>query len=920
MEDYNKSNDQLIVELKQLRQKVNKIENDAIVLRYNKFISNTKDHISFIDSNYLYFDVNQTYLKTHKLKREDIVGKFVKDIFGKKIFISYIKENIDKCLTGEVIKYQKWFNFPKNKRRYMDVAFYPFYDKNNIILGIMVSSHDITELKLKEELLADREQRYQALIENIPGMVYMGIQDWTKEIVGGAEEICAYSDKELRTGQLEWIDIIHPDDKERILLETEKLFKKAQSKVCVYRIITKQGQIRWVEDRMTSFFYEQEGNYRIDGIVLDISERKKNEEVLKKSEERFRNLFTRIPIGLYRSSLDGRIIEVNPAMVKMLGYPNREALLDTNVSDIFVDYKIRQQKMDSFDQGTTVSNNTFQLYCYDRKIITVQDIASCVKNTKGKILYFEGSLEEITDRIKAQQALKESEVKFKAISNSANDGIIVLDNSGKIAFWNNAAEKIFGYTKNEIIGKNLYSMLIPVKYKDAHIKAFTAFRTTGKGNVINKTVELEALRKNGETFSVELSLSAIKIKDKWNAVGIVKDITERKKAEQKLQKIKEKTEESEKKFRELFEKSGDAILIIENEKFVDCNQATVAMLKYDTKEEFLDTHPSKVSPEMQPDGRKSLEKANKMMETALIKGTHRFEWEHVKNSGEIFPVEVLLTAISNNPEKRIIHTVWRDITNRKKDEEILKESEQKLRELNATKDKFFSIIAHDLKSPFNTMFGFAELLYENFDDYNPEKQKELISYILRDIKNTYKLLENLLLWSSSQGGKIKFKPEKENLYLLLTETIELLNQTADEKSIIIINEIPENIVINVDKDMLATVIRNLMLNAIKFTPKGGIIEIGCDIIPVGTDVPDGTSQQTIQIYVKDTGIGIPYELQETIFDIAEGTSTIGTKGETGTGLGLILCKEFIEKHDGKIWVESEVGKGSKFVFTLPDTL
>ena len=910
MKDYNKSKDQLIAELQQLRQKVEIIENKATLLRHNNFISNTKDHISFIDSKYLYFDVNQTYLKTHKLNREDVVGRFVEDIFGKEIFTSYIKENIDKCLTGEVIKYQKWFFFPKNKERYMDVAFYPFYDKKNNILGIMVSSHDITELKIKEEQLAIKEQKYATLIQNIPGMVYMGIQDRKIEFVDGAEDICAYSDKELHTGLLKWEDIIHPNDKERVLLETEKLFKKAQSKVCVYRIITKKEQIKWVEDRMTTFFYEQDGIFRIDGIVLDITERKIAEEVLKKSEERFRNLFTRVPIGLYRSNKEGRIIEANPAMVKMLDYPNRDALLDTNLRDIFVDSEIRERGLSAFDNSTIVSNNTFQLYRYDGKIITVHDKTRCVKNTEGKILYFEGSLE---------------------------------------------------------------------------------------------------------------------------------DITERKKVIQKLQKAKEKIEESEKKFRELFEKSGDAILIIENEKFIDCNQATVVMLQYDTKEKFLDAHPSKLSPEIQPDGRKSNEKADEMMETALKNGTHRFEWEHIRSNGEIIPVEVLLTAISNKPEKRIIHTVWRDITDRKKAEEILKqneerlrlaqnagrigtwewnvetdeiiwsdmtyqifglqktkksvtrneyfnyihqddkqrlitefdsalnnkkyehrteyriiknnevswidetskiitdkagklvkmigilqditerkkaeqalkESEAKLRESNLTKDKFFSIIAHDLKSPFNTMLGFSNLLVDKFDQYNTLEQKKFIDILNQDIQNTYELLENLLLWSRSQRGALDFNFEKENLYLLAVESFNLLNQSAVNKSITIINRIPENIYVYADKDMLATVIRNLISNAIKFTPQGGEIVLHACI------KSDENKKKHVEISVSDNGIGIEKEKLDQLFKISENVSTKGTEGESGTGLGLILCKEFVEKHGGKIWVESEFSKSSKFIFTIP---
>ncbi|OQX99689.1 MAG: hypothetical protein B6I20_09720 [Bacteroidetes bacterium 4572_117] len=249
-----------------------------------------------------------------------------------------------------------------------------------------------------------------------------------------------------------------------------------------------------------------------------------------------------------------------------------------------------------------------------------------------------------------------------------------------------------------------------------------------------------------------------------------------------------------------------------------------------------------------------------------------------------------------------------DITERKKMELELKESAKELRASNKTKDKFFSIIAHDLKSPFNSILGFAELLSENFDNFDKDEQKKFIDIMNVSIQNTYKLLDNLLLWSRAQQGNIKFMPENLNLYLLCTGTIQFLAQSAESKSINIINKIHENTHIDADKDMLSTIMRNLISNAIKFTPKEGTVEIG-------VETRRGVSLH--EIYVKDSGVGISKKILPKLFDIGEHTSTKGTESEKGTGLGLILCKEFIEKHGGKIWVESDIGKGSKFIFTLP---
>ncbi len=241
----------------------------------------------------------------------------------------------------------------------------------------------------------------------------------------------------------------------------------------------------------------------------------------------------------------------------------------------------------------------------------------------------------------------------------------------------------------------------------------------------------------------------------------------------------------------------------------------------------------------------------------------------------------------------------------------LKKNERKLQEINNIKDKFFSIIAHDLRSPLGAMVGFSSMLLNNFDEYDKESQKEYVGIIHDGIQNTFELLENLLLWSRSQRGTIDYNPEKINLFLISNDTINILKQLAITKMITITNKIPKNIFVTADINMLQTILRNLITNAIKFTPKKGKIKIYSQM------VSDKKNHFYTETTVKDTGIGIAKDKQNKLFSIADDSSAKGTEGESGTGLGLILCKEFVEKHGGKIWVESEFGKGSEFVFTIP---
>jgi signal transduction histidine kinase len=229
-----------------------------------------------------------------------------------------------------------------------------------------------------------------------------------------------------------------------------------------------------------------------------------------------------------------------------------------------------------------------------------------------------------------------------------------------------------------------------------------------------------------------------------------------------------------------------------------------------------------------------------------------------------------------------------------------------LQKINASKDKFFSIIAHDLKGPFNSLIGFNDLLIEDIQSESNENIKEYSTIIHQTIHKTYNLLINLLEWARSQTDGIEFFPELFFISESVNEIISLLNPQANKKGITIIKKISDELKIFGDSNMLVTVIRNLISNAIKYSNNNGEITISAFI-----------KNDLTQISVSDTGVGISPEKLGKLFLVEHTSSTLGTSEEKGTGLGLILCKEFIEKHSGKIWAESVEGKGSIFHFTIP---
>jgi PAS domain S-box-containing protein len=237
-----------------------------------------------------------------------------------------------------------------------------------------------------------------------------------------------------------------------------------------------------------------------------------------------------------------------------------------------------------------------------------------------------------------------------------------------------------------------------------------------------------------------------------------------------------------------------------------------------------------------------------------------------------------------------------------------KNNELKLIELNATKDKLFSIIGHDLRAPFSSLLGYSTLLSKNIYKYNKTIIENQALIINKVAQQTFNLLEDLLLWSRAQSDELAFKPQRITLAEICNEVVKSQKENAEEKDIKINSTVLENIIINADFNMLKTVLRNLITNAIKFTNQHGEIEISAEI-----------NQEEVSITVSDNGIGISKEDISKLWDLTQDFKKTGTENENGTGFGLTICKEFVEKHGGRIWVESELQKGSNFKFTIPST-
>lgn len=362
---------------------------------------------------------------------------------------------------------------------------------------------------------------------------------------------------------------------------------------------------------------------------------------------------------------------------------------------------------------------------------------------------------------------------------------------------------------------------------------------------------------------------------------------------------KEQTEESEAGFKNMFESHNAIMLLVDPFQgiIIDANAAAVEFYGY--------SKPALLAMNINSINSLAPEQVKNLRQTTTDKRANYFIAPHKLASGKIRTVEVHATPIKFQ-EKIILFSIIHDITERTQTELALTESEIKLRDLNLTKDKFFSIIAHDLKSPFNSIVGFCNLLLDQIQNKDIGNIDRYAKIIIQSSNKAMSLLMNLMEWSRSQTGKMSFNPEYFEMVTLINETKLFYDSIAEQKSITIKNILPPHIFISADKAMISTILRNLISNAVKYTKPGGEVTIAAV-----------EKLNEIVFSVSDTGVGIsPINLPK-LFRIDQSYTTNGTNNEMGTGLGLILCKEFIEKDNGKIWAESEVGLGSTFYFSLP---
>lgn len=490
---------------------------------------------------------------------------------------------------------------------------------------------------------------------------------------------------------------------------------------------------------------------------------------------------------------------------------------------------------------------------------------------------------------KTRIALETSEKRFRTIFENNSSSIMIIQRDSTVTMVNNAYYQMTGYSAEDVIGKS-WTDLVPESELE-RLQEYNRLRFLGSPDVPS-IYEFKFKTKNEDS---KVGLMSVFFDEFLNQIVVsITDITERKLIEISLEKSKER-------YQKLVEMQGEGLgKVDQDERFIFANPAAERIMGV---------------PAGTLIGRKlndfvTLDTLVQVRKQTMIRTEGQqstYEMEIIRPDGEKRVLLVTATpSLNSMGEFESSVGIFLDITDRKNIENELKKNESELKDLNTTKDKLFSIIAHDLRGPVGTSANLLEVMIEDHSSLSNDEQLNMLEILLNSAKSTFNLLETLLSWSIIQTGNLVFRPEFFNLTKCVGAIVENMSPTAFSKNISLLFDPKEEVFVFADQNMMQTVMRNLIGNAIKYTSKDGAILV--KIVNQGNNS---------EISITDNGVGMDEETRNNLFILNKQNSKYGTENEKGTGLGLILCKEFIEKHKGRLVVESELGKGSTFKFDIP---
>lgn len=498
---------------------------------------------------------------------------------------------------------------------------------------------------------------------------------------------------------------------------------------------------------------------------------------------------------------------------------------------------------------------------------------------------------EIHERQRTEEELRESLQRYRSLFDQANVGIFIMSMDGKILELNQAFADMHGYSMAELANTDIRNLDVleehALRDRSAIIRRLQAGKTVH--------FEVEHFHKDGHIFPLHVTTNIINLNGKRCYQATHKDITERKRVEEVIRA-------SEAKYRTLVETTGTGYVILDAQgRVLDANREYVRLTGHGALGDIRGRSVLEwTAAEAQPRNAAAVEQCVK------DRSIMNFVTTYVDGNGKLTPVEINATVEGEGESLRIV-SLCRDITERQRAADALARSNEQLYQANNEKNRYISIIAHDLRNPFTVILGYAELLVEQLPTLPPNELEQITRHMHQSAVGVDRLLTDLLEWSAMQQGRIAFNPQRWPLAGVVASACDSCLVLANRKGIAIVLQVPEDIHVMADWPMLETVFRNLVGNAVKFTPHAGTITVAATI----------AADHAVTVAIQDTGIGMSREMIANLFRPDQQTKRKGTDGELSSGLGLFICEGFIKRHGGVILVESSEGRGTTVRFTLP---